>query len=166
MVADDSIALRTASAADLPFLWDCLALAAQEPSAEAAAGVPAVAKYLAGFPRSGDFGAVAEADGVPAGAAWARLFDPAERPFVHVDARTPEIAMAVLAPWRGEGIGAALLARLAGMAMQGGWAGLCLNVRADNPAVRLYERCGYRRIAGSEIVNRTGSVSVGMALRF
>jgi GNAT superfamily N-acetyltransferase len=161
------IAFRTAAAADLPFLWTCLALAAQEPSIEAAAAVPGVAKYLAGFPRDGDFGVVAEDADEAVGAAWARLFAPAEQPFVHVDDRTPEIATAVLASHRGRGIGAALLAHLADAARaQERWSGLCLNVRADNPAVRLYRRCGYRRIVGSELVNRTGSVSFGMALRF
>jgi ribosomal protein S18 acetylase RimI-like enzyme len=44
--------------------------------------------------------------------------------------------------------------------------GLCLNVRADNPAVRLYERQGYRHLPGSELVNRTGGLSFGMVLRF
>jgi GNAT superfamily N-acetyltransferase len=159
--------LRYTVADDLPFLWTCLALAAHEPSVEAAAAVPGVAKYLAGFPRSGDFGAVAEAGGKPVGAAWARLFDPAEEPFVYVDDRTPEVATAVLESHRGQGIGAALLARLAETARADGcWTGLCLSVRTDNPAVLLYERSGYRRLPGSALVNRTGSVSFGMVLHF
>jgi GNAT superfamily N-acetyltransferase len=162
-----TIELREAGAADLPFLWQCLAMAAQEPSVEAAAAIPAVAKYLAGFPRRGDFGVVAEDGGQPVAAAWARLFAVDEHPFVHVDAATPEIAMAVREDWRGRGIGATLLAHLAGMAAEDGrWTGLCLSVREDNPAVRLYERCGYRRIPGSDLTNRAGSVSFGMVLRF
>ncbi len=162
-----TIDFREAGAEDLPFLWECLAMAAQEPSVEAAAAIPAVAKYLAGFPRPGDFGVVAEDGGRPVAAAWARLFAADEHPFVHVDEATPEVAMAVRAPWRGQGIGAALLARLAETAAADGrWTGLCLSVREDNPAVRLYARCGYRRLPGSELTNRAGSVSFGMVLRF
>ena len=41
-----------------------------------------------------------------------------------------------------------------------------LNVRADNSAVRLYERAGFVRVPGSEIVNRTGGVSFNMMQEF
>ena len=64
--------IREAVTDDLPFLWDCLALAAQEPSAEAAAAVPEVEKCIPGFPRPGDFRAVAKADGQPGGAGAGR----------------------------------------------------------------------------------------------
>jgi hypothetical protein len=37
-------------------------------------------------------------------------------------------------------------------------------VRSENPARRLYERLGFRDIPGSAVTNRTGGVSIGMAL--
>jgi hypothetical protein len=40
--------------------------------------------------------------------------------------------------------------------------GLCLNVRHDNPAQRLYERFGFRLVPGSDIPNRVGGTSLGM----
>ena len=37
-------------------------------------------------------------------------------------------------------------------------------VRESNPALRLYERLGFRRVPGRAVRNRAGSLSVGMAL--
>ena len=44
--------------------------------------------------------------------------------------------------------------------------GLCLSVRLDNPALRLYERLGFAPIPDSELANRAGGRSLGMGLRF
>jgi len=43
--------------------------------------------------------------------------------------------------------------------------GLCLNVRHDNPARRLYERLGFRLVPGSGVPNRVGGTSLGMMWR-
>jgi hypothetical protein len=40
--------------------------------------------------------------------------------------------------------------------------GLCLNVRHDNPARRLYERVGFRLVPGPGVPNRVGGTSFGM----
>jgi hypothetical protein len=44
------------------------------------------------------------------------------------------------------------------------YAGMSLSVRADNPAVRLYERVGFRKVVGTESVNRVGTTSYTMRL--
>jgi len=44
--------------------------------------------------------------------------------------------------------------------------GISLNVRRSNPAVRLYERLGFRKVPGSEMVNRVGGVSIIMEVVF
>lgn len=59
-----------------------------------------------------------------------------------------------------------MLRQLAAKARASGLAGLCLNVRDNNPAIRLYERAGYIRALGSDVTNRVGCVSYGMVLRF
>ena len=41
---------------------------------------------------------------------------------------------------------------------------VALNVRADNPALRLYQRAGFEVIG--EITNRVGTKSYNMVLRF
>ena len=50
------------------------------------------------------------------------------------------------------------------MAKEKGLDGLCLNVRDSNPAIRLYQRAGYRLITGAEVPNRVGGLSFGMLL--
>ncbi|MGH8896543.1 MAG: GNAT family N-acetyltransferase [Egibacteraceae bacterium] len=62
---------------------------------------------------------------------------------------------------RGRGIGTRLLVALlrrAGAAHSA----ITLSVRTDNPALRLYERLGFRAVEGSDMENRVGEVSVMM----
>ena len=65
---------------------------------------------------------------------------------------------------RGQGVGEKLMRALIGEAARRGL-GLCLSVRSENPARRLYERLGFRDVPGSAVTNRAGGLSFGMALR-
>ena len=56
---------------------------------------------------------------------------------------------------RGQGVGEKLMRALIGEAARRGL-GLCLSVRSENPARRLYERFGFRDIPGSDATNRAG----------
>jgi ribosomal protein S18 acetylase RimI-like enzyme len=158
---DAECLIRPASGEDLEVLWRFLAIAAYEPDIGAAKAVPFVAAHLAGWRRPQDFGLIAERDGVPVGAAWARQFSASEEPAYFLDDRTPEITIAVAPQLRGRGVGGVLLRALCAEAAGRG-VGLCLNVRHDNPARRLYERIGFRLVAGSGVPNRVGGRSVGM----
>jgi GNAT superfamily N-acetyltransferase len=79
----------------------------------------------------------------------------------YVDSRTPEVTIGVSGAARGQGVGASLLSALIAEAARRGL-GLCLNVRHDNPARRLYERHGFRLVAGSAVPNRVGGTSFAM----
>ena len=158
---ETEIRSRPATQDDLPILWDFLAIAAYEPDADTAKAVPFVAAHLAGWQRPEDFGFIAERDGGPVGAAWARQFAPAEQPAFFVDERTPEVTIGVKPYVRGRGVGGMLLDALFAEAARRG-VGLCLNVRHDNPARRLYERVGFRLVPGSSVPNRVGGTSLGM----
>ena len=57
---------------------------------------------------------------------------------------------------RGQGVGEKLMRLLIGEAARRRL-GLCLSVRSENPARRLYERLGFRDIPGSAAANRTGA---------
>ena len=130
-------------------------------SRTAARAVPFVAANLAGWRRPEDFGFVAEIDDAPIGAAWARQFARDEPSAFYVDGHTPEITIGVTERSRGQGVGGLLLRALTDEAARRG-VGLCLNVRHDNPARRLYERVGFRLVPGSAVPNRVGGTSLGM----
>ena len=158
---ETEIRSRPATQDDLTVLWDFLAIAGYEPDADAAKAVPFVAAYLAGWQRPEDFGFIAERNGAAIGAAWARQFTRDEQPAFYVDERTPEVTIGVKPYVRGRGVGGMLLQALISEAAGRG-IGLCLNVRHDNPARRLYERVGFRLVPGSGVPNRVGGTSFGM----
>jgi GNAT superfamily N-acetyltransferase len=137
--------LRPAVAGDAAFLVVMLVEAAVLPpgaSTDVLAD-PALAPYVAGWPRPGDVGVVAEDGGRPVGAAWARLFPPAAPGYGFVRADVPELAVATVPDRRGTGLGGALLRGLVAAAAAAGAPALSLSVRRGNPARRLYERHGF-----------------------
>ncbi len=108
---------------------------------------PELAHYVSGWPRPGDLGVVAE-DGPSVGAAWLRLLPGRDRGYGFVDAKTPELSIGVVPTHRGRGIGSLLLEALVVSARAQRHEALSLSVEPDNPARRLYERCGFQ-VAGA-----------------
>jgi len=97
--------------------------------------------YIDGFgDRPGDCGAIAEIENKIAGAAWTRII-PA---YGHIDDNTPELAIAVLPEYRGQGVGTAMLTRLFELLRRRGYKRTSLSVQKANPAVRLYQRVRYK----------------------
>jgi GNAT superfamily N-acetyltransferase len=106
--------------------------------------------YVEGWPRLDDVGVVAEdASGTPVGAAWLRFFTAADPGYGFIADGIPEVTLGVVADRRGEGIGTRLLAALEDEARRREIRTLGLSVEPANPARRLYERRGYRRVGGS-----------------
>ena len=104
---------------------------------------PELAHYVAGWPRPGDRGVIAEA-GLPVGAAWLRFLPESDPGYGFVDATTSEVSVAVVPEWRGLGIGTHLLGELIGQARDAGLTALSLSVEPDNEA-----RDHPRSLAGS-----------------
>ncbi|GAA3949413.1 N-acetyltransferase [Gordonia caeni] len=144
--------LRPARASDADFLAEMLVAASfwhphgPRGSVAEVLGRPQLAHYVAGWPRPDDVGVIALHDRQPIGAAWLRTF-PADDPgYGFVDAATPELAIGVTAEWRGQGVGDRLLGALITAAAEHGFAAVSLSVERQNPARRLYERHGFRRV--------------------
>src|SRR5947209_6840642 len=108
------------------------------PPAEEVLADPRYAMYLAEWPRQGDYGLVAEQRG-PVGAAWYRTFTEASHGHGFVAEDVPELAIAVIASRRHEGIGRRLLVDLIGTSVAQGYKALSLSVARNNPARALYE---------------------------
>jgi ribosomal protein S18 acetylase RimI-like enzyme len=104
---------------------------------------PEFARYVEGWGRAGDSGFVAHdaRDREPLGAVWIRFFNS------EPDA-TPNLAFAVKPGHRRRGIGAALLTQLVKANPQ--HSAISIRASANNPAVRLYERFGFKIVHESE----------------
>jgi len=148
--------LRPATADDEDFLWEMLYQAIYVPADQprpdrALLQDPTLAHYVAEWgTRTGDFGAIAldNRSGEPVGAAWGRVFSADDAGWGFVDANTPELSMAVLPAYRGQGIGTALLTKLIEEARLH-YAALSLSVDPQNPVLRLYQRVGFVAVGTS-----------------
>ncbi|MDP9004009.1 MAG: GNAT family N-acetyltransferase [Verrucomicrobiota bacterium] len=135
--------------ADEPVLWEMLYQALRTsldtPSPDIVRR-PEYARHVEGWGRAGDTGFVAydaEQKDDLLGAVWFRL-----PPGQQADPATPELAFAVKSGHRKRGIGAALLTQLVKANPQ--YNAVSMNASANNPAVRLYERFGFKIVEQSD----------------
>ncbi|MGB3632400.1 MAG: GNAT family N-acetyltransferase [Rubrobacteraceae bacterium] len=157
-----TFAIRPATVEDEPFLWQMLAEAAQENTVRNVVENPGTARYVKGWGREGDLGVIAVSNHErPIGAAWLRLLTNENRGYGYVNDETPEVAIAAHPDFRGTGVGTQLLVQLLEKARDICHT-VCLSVRADNPALRLYERMGFEIVRDSEKHNREGGSSLTM----
>jgi len=101
---------------------------------------PEIYIYTKDFGLDTDCGTVAEHDSKIVGAAWTRII-PA---YGHLDENTPELAISNLPEYRGKGIGTMLMNKLFELLRERGYKRTSLSVQQNNPAVRFYERLGYK----------------------
>lgn len=108
---------------------------------------PDLSHYLAGWPRAGDFGVVAEsATGAGAGAAWCRTFTAEDAGYGFVAADIPELTIGVLPTHRGAGTGKALMANLIALGRLRAIRAISLSVEDGNRARALYENLGFVKV--------------------
>lgn len=144
----DEIRCRPAGAEDFTFLATMLGEAAvwrpdkPTPTAEQVMADPRYALYLVGWPRHGDYGLVAEQDGL-VGAGWYRIYTEADHGYGFVAEDVPELSIAVIASRRHEGFGKRLLVDLIGASVAQGHRALSLSVAENNPARALYASTGF-----------------------
>jgi ribosomal protein S18 acetylase RimI-like enzyme len=143
---------------DESIVWKMLVYAAQQRSIEDVQKHDYLPRYAMNWGRRGDMGVVAKDDvrsitkvGYANGAAWLRLWLNDDKGFGYIDDAIPELAIAVLPEYRGKGIGTQLLMKVLASA-QSIYPAISLSVRANNPAVNLYQRLGFTKVDGSEII--------------
>ena len=141
--------IRPATAGDAAFLADMLMEAVnwspewRPRSRQRVLSDPHTAHYVAGWPRDGDLGVVAEAGGTPVGACWLRFFPASDPGYGYAGPGVPELTIGVAPGWRGRGVGRALLRALAAAAAGAVIERVSLSVERKNDARRLYAAEGF-----------------------
>ena len=146
-----SLRFRPLLPQDQAFLWDVLHVALWDPPPaplrpRGILAHPEVRIYAEGWGRAGDVGVVALAGPGerPAGAAWMRLIADGAG-LAWVDERTPQLGIALLPAFQRQGHGEPLLRAALAAARAHGYAQVSLTVHPENPAIALYEKCGFRK---------------------
>jgi len=140
--------LRPISSTDQAVLWDLLHVALWDPPP---AGLrprevldnPGVRIYAEDWgKREGDVGVIGEIDGRIAGACWMRLIkDGVGLGFV--DNETPQLGIALFPAYQHQGHGKTLMMGALEAAWAHGYTKVSLTVHPENPASRLYAKCGF-----------------------
>jgi ribosomal protein S18 acetylase RimI-like enzyme len=133
---------------DEPFLWEMLyqSIPVREghaPPPRSILEAPDIAHYLSGFGREGDDAQLAFDDaGRPIGAAWCRRMTHLHPGYGFVADDIPELGTAVVAKWRGHGVGTVLIEQVVARHPV-----ISLSVDNDNDRARvLYERLGFESV--------------------
>lgn len=179
------------TAEDQDIVWQMLMHAAHENDIQVVQSNSQLKTYAQNFGhQKGDVGIGAflvetekstTASATAVGAAWVRVIPGGGYATSHLHKghplqALPELAIACLPDYRGEGIGSELLKRLIQVVRQEQqiqqpgdgikYPGICLSCRADNDAMRLYERIGFVEVPGADQTNRVGGTSITMSLKF
>ena len=100
--------------------------------------------YAEDWGRPGDIGVIAEIDGEVAGACWMRLVKGGAG-LGYVDEETPQLGIALFPKFQRQRHGEPLMRAALEAARRHGLRQVSLTVHPENPAIRLYERCGFER---------------------
>lgn len=145
--------IRPVTEGDVPFLRDMLYESLYVPEGEEPFGrhvikEPHISKYVDDWGREGDLGFIAvNTEGQSIGSITIRYFDEDHKGFGYVNHDIPELGMALLAAYRGQGIGTALFQRLFDESREIGIKQISLSVAPDNlAAVKLYQRFGFKEV--------------------
>ncbi len=164
----DDFTLRTVEPHESTLIFTFLTIAARmaepdEPIQKALSDSELI-KYWKDWGRPGDCGIVAESE-FPISCAWVRVIPREAAAYGFVAEGIPELGIGTIAAARGQGVGTAVLERLLDECRRR-YPGVCLRVRKTNPAIRLYERLGFKLVPGSQEINRVGTESIVMLVRF
>ena len=108
---------------------------------------PNVRIYAENWGRPGDLGVVGELEGevAPIGACWMRVMPP-DVGLAYVDSETPQLGIALFSRFRQRGHGRRLMQAALEAARAIGRRQVALTVHPENPAIALYESCGFEKV--------------------
>ena len=145
--------IRPVTEEDIPFLWDMLyeSLYVPEggqPFAREIIQEPFMAKYVQEWGRDGDLGYIAVDDNnSKIGSITARCFTADHPGFGYVADNVPELGMAILPAYCGQGIGTALMTSLMDELRARGVKQVSLSVAPENTAaMKLYQKFGFYEV--------------------
>lgn len=143
------IFIRTLTQNDQSFLWQMLYEVIYVPEGEPAPArdiiyLPQLACYVERWGGEGDNGyaAVDEISGELCGAVWLRIFTGEYKGFGYVSDGIPELSIAVLKRYRGQGVGTKLMQRI--LDSNCSLTPISLSVARASRAVDLYQRFGFK----------------------
>lgn len=141
-------AIREIKKEEYPFLEEMLYQAifvpqGEEPPPRDIIKRPELARYIEDFGKKGDVCFVAQDGGMLCGAAWARFYRKDKSSFDYAGSKTPELAIALLREYRGQGTGTALLHTLLERLKEDGVNNVMLSAKRKNRAVDLYRKLGF-----------------------
>lgn len=152
----NEIRVRPALSSDQTFLEDMLYESlyvpeGHEPFPRDIIHRPELAKYVEQWGKAGDVALIAvdSKKDLPVGAIWLRLLEGSQKGYGYVNDETPEVGIAVMPEYRGQGIGTHLFAQLfeaVGLLYDT----ISLSVSKGNPAQKLYEHLGFEVVAEDE----------------
>lgn len=153
---NNEVVIRTMLPAEYPLLEDFMYEAIHQPDPEnpypkELIYYPQVSVYWEKWgTKQDDHCLLATQNNVIAGAIWARTFHTEIKGYGYIDEHTPEIAMAVFKEYRNQGIGTQLIKQMINLLQEKNYQQVSLSISKGNPAVHLYERMGFRTIAGND----------------
>ena len=122
--------------------------AEERPALDAVLAVPENARYISEWGRPGDLALYAlDRRDEPIGAVWLRRFTAAEPGYGYIADDVPELSIGVFPEFRRQRVGTLLLGSVIARAERDHERAISLSVSRDNPAKRLYARCGFEVVA-------------------
>lgn len=141
---------RALTANDQEKLWHWLHIALWDPPPAGLRPIevlqtPGVRIYAEQWGHASDVGVVAQVDNLDVGACWMRQL-PFEVGLAFVDETTPQLGISLEPEYQRQGIGYSMMQAALDAARAARHTQVSLTVHPENPAIRLYERCGFRKI--------------------
>ena len=144
------IEFRALDTSDQKVLWTWLHIALWDPPPSDLRPIevlqdPAVRIYAEDWGQPGDLGVVTVVKGVDAGACWMRVL-PEGVGLASIDDRTPQLGIALEPRYQHRGLGEPLMREALERAWQAKHKKVSLTVHPENPAIPLYQRCGFVKV--------------------